>query len=214
MANALAWVSQSAAPSYIIQQDFESAGVPSGWTNFGGCTFHNTSSPLEGTGDLKIVGGAFSAGTCTLSPTVSEYWMVALIKCVALPSSGADKWFGTDTSGFANCSTTFISSAGVVQCWNGSGSLGAMASSVVGGTLYYLKHHYKVGTGANSISSFELSTTGTWINSGSFYVSTTTGISTSNAGLIALRYPTDGECRLDHVRMSATDLGNSFSNWP
>lgn len=211
MANALAWVTSGI--KYIVAQDFENAGIPSGWSDLGGCTFHNTVSPLEGTGDLKVTGAGTNKGAYALSPLVSELWMVGLLKFTILPSA-ASAWFGVRSSSFANVCFLRVSSTGTVSCFNDSGAaFGTMASTIVAGTLYYCKIHYKTGTGANSISSAELSTSGTWINSGSFYVSTTTGVSTTDAGQLTCEC-NDGENRYDHIRMSATDLGNSFSNWP
>lgn len=218
MANALAWVRSGV--SYVVQEDFETAGPTTGWS-YGtptGSTWDNVVSPLEGTGDYKLIGGntpTTHGVNYTFSSTLSECWVVAMLKPINLPSAGLTNWFGLFASTFANLCYIRLSSTGTVDCFNDSGAaVGTMASSVVAGTLYYCKIHYKTGTGANSVSSYELSTSGTFINSGGFYVSTTTGVSTTDAGILFLRNSVDGEFRFDHVRVSLTDLGNSFSNWP
>lgn len=213
MANALAWVSQSAGPSYLFQQDFESAGVPSGWTDGGGCTFHNTSSPLEGTGDLDVLAGATNMATATLSPSIAECYVVALLKLIALPSSGTSFWFAINNLGTPMCEFRIISDA-TVRCVNGSALGVNMSGPGSAGTLYYAKMYYKVGTGSNSLSTWELSTTGSWIGSGSLFQSVTTGPANSNVNRLQCRYSVSGNARFDHIRISATDLGSSFSNWP
>lgn len=217
MANALAWVSSPVSVNYILQQDFEGAGTPPGWNSTGAVTFHNTASPLEGTGDLKLLGQSspLTQAFVNTSASASEVWMVALVKLVALPSAGGSQWMAMYSAGFAtSCADIRVSSAGVVTCTNKGVSVGNMASSVVAGTLYYLKIHYKKGSGADSQSSYELSTTGNWIGSGGFFVSTTTGTCMVDVAALNCWYNVDGESRYDHIRISTTDGGNSFSNWP
>lgn len=200
-----------------MQQDFESAGTPTGWTNTNPAKiiFHNTTTPLEGTGDLSLTGGTspISQAYYTFVSPLTECWVVAMLKCIALPSSGSTTWFGTQSATLTNVSFLNLTSAGVVRPANNGAFLTSMVNPVVAGTLYYFKMHYKVGTGANSIGTFELSTTGTFINSGNFYSATTTGASTTNAGTLVCQNQVDGEFRFDHIRVSATDLGNNFSSW-
>lgn len=211
MANALAWVGQSAI-SYIVQQDFESVGTPSGWSSSGTVTFHNTTTPLEGTGDLKIV--ASGHADYTFSPAITEAWMVFLLKFINLPSSSSTAFAIFYNPAFLVSSQMTVSSAGVINCFYDSGLAGTMAGTVSAGTLYYCKLHYKEGTGADGIASYELSTSGTFINSGSLFVSTTTGSLVRTINFLEFNYDVDGEYRVDHVRVAATDLGNNFSNWP
>lgn len=106
-----------------------------------------------------------------------------------------------------------VNKFGGVRFVVGNTNLGFMASSAVSGTLYYVKWHYKKGTLNNAIASCELSTTGTWSGSGGFFLSTTTGDCTINMGAFQAFSFTDGDYRLDHIRVSTTDLGNSFSSW-
>ena len=209
MANALAWVSQSA---YILNQDFESAGIPPGWSSSGGSTFHNTTSPLEGTGDLKCVAPATPEWNSGLS--ISELWMVLLLKLVSLPSSGTSGCITLYNSSFLVCCAMQVLSTGVIRLINGGSPPVDMVTAATAGTLYYVKAHYKQGSGANSQTSFELSTTGSFVNSGNSYVSTATGNSTRLVTYFDFVYNVDGECRFDHLRASFSDLGNSFSNWP
>lgn len=218
MANALAWVNAGSGPSYLLKQDFESAGTPSGWTSTGNVVFHNTVSPLEGTGDVQLTAQSNPCNASyTLASTISECWFVALIKCVTLPTSQAPK-IGLYSSGNTEMDAINISSAGAVRCFNRGLLVGTMANSVVAGTLYYFKMYYKKGaSGTDSLSSYELSTSGTWINSGGFYFATTTGAALTDIGIFNIFFNDNsfaGDFRADHIRLSATDLGNSFSNWP
>lgn len=212
MANALAWVTSGI--QYIIQQDFESAGTPSGWTGNGLFTFHNTSSPLEGTGDLLINGQASPAsfGIYNMPSTVNECWTVVMLKCVNLPSSNAD-WFRLLSSGGTAASFIRVDQTGALQYVNGDTGLVVPTGLVTAGTLYYLKMYYLIGSGSDSISTWELSTSGVWIGSGSFYGSKTNGPSTRNVGKLYCENNSTGEFRFDHIRMSSSDLGNSISNW-
>lgn len=210
MANALAWV--KSGPLYIMQQDFESAGTPSGWTGAGSVTFHNTISPLEGTGDLKLIGAGLTEARYTFSPVLNELWVVCLVKFITLPSSTTSVLTFFNSS-FLSAHTFTVTSIGQIGLQNGGAGVDATADSVVAGTLYYCKTHYKQGSGADSISSVEMSSTGTFLNSGTLYAHTTSGVSTRTVTYFDLLYNVDGECRIDHIRVSATDLGNTFSNW-
>lgn len=211
MANALAWVTSGVG--YIMQQDFESAGVPSGWASGGTVTFHNTTSPLEGTGDLKEVGSVTTQAHYTFSSDLTELWQVCILKFVSLPSSGFSNVIQFYDASFNNAMLMEVFNTGKVRGVNGVGFVGDTVDPVVAGTLYYVKIHYKQGSGADSLTSIELSTSGTFINSGNLYISTTTGSSVRDVKYDYFMYTVDGEVRYDHIRVSATDLGNSFSNW-
>lgn len=212
MANALAWVTSGI--QYILSQDFESAGTPSGWSSAGTVTFHNTTAPLEGTGDLDVLGPT-SQAVYTFASAVSELWMVCLIKWITLNTTG-----NTNSCGVLNASSgtasylNFVANTGAIRGFNGGQIVGPMVNTVSAGTLYYFKMHYKKGTGADSQSSYELFTSGSWIGSGNFFISTTTGTSVSDAAIFRFQDFNDGDYRLDHIRISTVDLGNSFSNWP
>lgn len=214
MANALEWVSSPV--TYYLSQDFESAGGYSGWTGSAGTTFNNTSSPLEGTGDLKIVGNGTTVERASFGffGGIREGWIVALLKIVSLVGSG-NTWFNITTNSGSNVSTMFLNGDGSVPVTQGGSVIGTMAAGTVTlGTLYYCKMHYKPGTGANCVASYELSTTGTFINSGSAYISTTTGPAQNDLSRLCCdNWRSGGDWRFDHIRVSAVDLGNSFSSW-
>lgn len=216
MANALAWVSAASVVSYILQQDFESAGTPTGWSGTGSVTFHNTSSPLEGTGDLDLVGHA-SPDTTALSltsSTASECWMVFLFKIISFSSSGSSMFIELQTSAGSPSggNLQFTSSGGCKMTIGFTGSANT-AGNLSSGTLYYAKMHFLKGTGSNAQGSIEFSTTGTWTGSGSLFASVTNGDSTIDIGKFVALNLVDGDYRLDHIRVSTTDLGNSFSSW-
>lgn len=200
--------------SYLVQQDFESAGTPSGWTGFAGTfTFHNTSSPLEGTGDLTETGGS---AQCYVQYTAqTEAFIVFLWKAVTLPSANANV-FGFYDASFANEVCGFnVTTAGAIRGLCKGTQYAVFGANISAATLYYVKVHYKAGSGSNAACSVEFSTSGTWTGSGNFFISTTTGTATtSTTDADWLNDAGSSVFHIDHVRISTTDLGSTFSSWP
>lgn len=205
--------SASGSSAFVIQ-DFESAGTPSGWTLFAGTvTFHNTSSPLEGTGDLDYQGGSAQAYVQYTAQT--EVYIVFLFKAVTLPSANAQV-FGFFDSGFVNnvCGIN-VTTAGAIRGTVKGTQYATFGANISAATLYYVKMHYKAGSGANSIASCEFSTTGTWTGSGTMFISTSSGAATtSTTDADWINDAGTSHFRCDHVRIYTTDPGSTFSGLP
>ena len=150
-----------------------------------------------------------------MSVPSNEVWMVCMVKWTTFPSSTTN-WVCIDTaSAGAFLTSTQINASGTVNCQHNGVQYATLGANLSAATLYYCKMHYKLGSGANGVSEIEFSTTTTFAGSGALYATKTNGAGTAQAASAELvDFVGTSVCQFDHVRVSATDLGNSFTSWP
>lgn len=202
------FVTNSVWPQYVVAQTFDVAGTPAGWASGGTVTFHNTSGPLEGTGDVLVGTGTSFANPAQFGP-YNEAWGFCLFKVTTLPSSSANFiGFWDYTTGLTMVGGVQLDNLGKISLVvNGSGGA-VMTDAITINTLYYCWIHYKTGTG-NAVVSCGISTTGTEPTGGTSFVGTTTGTSTSTAGYYVVETQNSAVSHFDHVRVATTDPGKS-----
>lgn len=199
---------QSAGNSYIVQQDFESAGTPSGWTSFSGSpTFHNTTSPLEGTGDLLETGTGVDAYVQFSAQT--EIWAVFMFKANTYPASSTTTCT-FDDSGFVHQMLLLqVNSSGIKGLMNGT-QFATSSGGVSNGQLYHVKMHYNPGTKVE----IEFSTGDFLGNNGNgLYISSTTSVPSQSVTDVEFQGAGGNTFQFDHVRISTTDYGLAWSSW-
>lgn len=208
MANALAWISQAVGNSYIVQQDFESAGIPTGWTSFSGSpTFHNTVSPLEGTGDLLETGTGLDA--YVQFSAQSEIWVVFLFRANTYPASSATACT-LDDSGFVHQPLSFtVNTSGFNGKVSGV-SFGSSSGTLTNNQIYRVRMHYKPST----IVEIEFTTTN-WLgnNGNGLYLTSSSSIPAFTITNVEFQGAGGNTFQFDHVRVSTTDFGLNWSSW-
>ena len=165
--------------SYIISENFEGTGIPTGWgTGTGTPDYDYTTSPMEGAQGLRL--DASSADQSSVSPTntaAAEVWIYYRLRVDVLPASSREavRLRNAGTS----IARVFITTSGQMQFRHGTVSVstvGVMAPA----TDYHCWLHYLAGSGANGVADWGFSTDGTEPTSGNNFGSTASGDATGS----------------------------------
>jgi hypothetical protein len=166
------------APAYLVNEDCEGTGTPSGWTDTGTVAWDEATVVLAGSQSLKLVGEAAQPrSTYTAGSTYPEVWVRFKFRKADVTSSIVR------ILQLKNASTTVAylrtTSGGAPQIFHGTASAntsGALSSN----TNYNIWIHYVAGSGSNGQLSVGFSTTDTEPTSGSNFVSLSTGTATAS----------------------------------
>jgi hypothetical protein len=193
-------------PSFIINEDFEGTGTPSGWFRGGAADFDYTASPLAGSQSLRNATGSDYA--VYLSGGVlneAEVWGKLLFKPEALPSTFS-QIFAVNDGSFNTVFQMVMNSSGTMTVAdNGAGVFQATSDAMSAGTLYRLYWHYKKGTGSNGIAEGGFATTDVRPTSGNKYAGGATAVPTANAEEVAPMTAGNGAIWVfDNVQVSTT----------
>jgi len=170
-----------AAPTYIIEENCDGTGTPSGWNDFGTMNWDYTTSPapLEGTQSLRVNGGGSQAGSYKTFSGLDTAYGYFIFHPVAM--SNFEYLLRVQTTGFGNC----------LQVRRGSGTWSIIhgtvesnASTMSDGNTYHVWWDYTKGTGADGVANLYISATTT--KPGSPTVTITNGDGTSQAQQIVL----------------------------
>ena len=180
-----AFAAGGSGPSFLIDEDFEGTGTPSGWgtTGSGTANFDSTTSPLEGAQSLRLTGTTNIIST-TLTIQEPELWWKFRYKPASLPSVTLRIPLIYD-SAFNEIAKIILHTTGQLIV-DGGGIFELTTDSLSAGTEYWITGHYKKGSGANAVLECGFSTTDTRPSSGSKYAGATNGTQTANTDLVLL----------------------------
>lgn len=184
---------QSEAPSvtYLINEDFEGTGTPSGWTMEGGTivNYDYTSTVLAGSQSFFLdyaTGGDLSAITPSFTGA-GDIYIGFMLRASAMPSAADAEFIYIRNAADANQGFFKVGSDGHITVslpGVGGESSGAGIVSTSGTT--YIKIRYQKGTGSNGIITGYTSSNGTsWTQSAQL----TGGTGTTNITYIRLIVP-------------------------
>jgi hypothetical protein len=169
-------------PSFIINEDFEGTGTPSGWFRGGAADFDYTASPLAGSQSLRnATGSDYAVYLSGGALNEAEIWGKLLFKPEALPSTFSQCFLLNDGSFNTIFQMVLNASGTLTVADNGAGVFQITTDAMSAGTLYRLYFHYKKGTGSNGIAEGGFATTDVRPTSGTKYAGGTTGTPTANA---------------------------------
>lgn len=194
-----------AAPTYLINQNFEGAGYDNGetWTEGGSPNENYAAAPLLGSESLRIQNGAsdYSLTTFAAQSTVYGY---ALIRFAVLPSSKTQV-FTFEVNGVGGGSFMEVDSSGNVTLNANGGSSAASATTLSTGTTYsvWLKH---TSGGASELAVSTTTTKPSVDGSGNVYLTKTAAV--VNVDEVFL-YVGTGEALFDHVLVSTAPIGDN-----
>jgi Pectate lyase superfamily protein len=213
----------TATPSYLVNEDFEGTGVPSGWFRGGSADFDYTGSPLDGSQSLRCVGATNDYGEVTQASGLlnnAELWFKFRIKVTTLPSTGYQLIAMFADADEAYIYALYLTTGGNLLVFDGVG--GAIAETTVdalsAGTVYDIWGHYKKGTGLNGVCEVSFATAGgARPNVGNAWAGGTNGHETTNAISFysGTKPPDRGTIALfDNVQITATDVFSTASPTP
>jgi len=173
-------ISTQSGLTYLLNEDFETTGAPSGWTAVGSPNWDYTATALQGSESLNLL---YNATRQAISPTftaLSEVRIRMRVRSQGTPAA----WF----SYLALCNgATPVAYVGITSSdhcaigWPGDGFNNDIMSP---NTTYYVWVHYIKGTGSNGILSASFNTTNSEPtivgDSGTGYIASTAGSFTAN----------------------------------
>jgi hypothetical protein len=202
----------SITPTYLVNEGFEGAGTPSGWTTAGGsgCNFDYTTTILEGTQSLAIEGTVDSAAQSPVFTAQTQICLFCMFRFTALPASQIN-CFGWNSVGATKTFIGVTTTGAISLNYLGGGSatsVGTMSAN----TLYYCKYYYRPSASASLIY-FSFSTDGFMPFRGNNFVSLA-GTTTGNPDQVSFENFEPSQTWIwDHVRVASQDLGD-LVNWP
>ncbi len=193
----------TSAITYLLEQDFETGAIPSGWATVSGSPNYNyatSPAPLVGTYSLGIDGTDSTRGPFA---SQSDVWVYQIVNW----SSNANAPFVLTLQN--------ASSSPVVRVRIGTNkwrlSHGTTISDDTGtataGTTYHLWLHYVAGSGANGVAELYVSTNST--KPGSPTVSIPNGQATTSADRWFSDFAASTVIVYDKVRVAATEIGSN-----
>jgi len=197
---------------FIINEDFEAAGTPSGWgAQNGSPNFDYSAAPLEASQSLYCASASAAVRARVDFTDQVEIYVYFLVRFTngSLPASGTPNFGGIAVNGGTTLqpSLTVTATSGIINYGPISTSGGISVN-----TTYHFWLHYKQGSGANSLMDVGFSTTGIRPTSGSNYAATTTGSNTNLAGRVfcGTNATTLGaDLIFDKVRVATTQIGDN-----
>lgn len=166
-------------PSYLLEENFDGAGTPSGWTTATGTpNYDYTTTILQGTQSLALDGTSADAGAISPSFTApSTIYGYCLFRFSAIPSSSRE--FMRLRNSTTVVARVFITSSGNLQFRHGATTYSTVSTMSIN-TTYHIWYDYAAGSGANGVSSIGFSTDGTRPTSGNAFASNSAGAGTLN----------------------------------
>lgn len=186
---------------YLISENFEGTGLPSGWTGSG--DFDYTTSPMEGSQSFRTTSGAISAQANYSALT--NGWMYLIFR---RDTSGDGYVAGFSSTNGLTWRAYFriSSSGGMLQISHGSVITNSADGLVTAGTTYHVWYNYITGSGANGISKLFLSTTSAKPVSPILEISNGNG--TAPAECVLLYTATTTSIVRDKIRVSNSEIGS------
>lgn len=160
-----------AAASYLVEEDCEGTGTPSGWSDAASPDWDYTAVPLAGSHSLRMSGTTQRTTSGSFTAT-GDIWFYFLFRPQVIAGCAICSFVGPAVSGELRSDGTLRIGGSV----NSAPTTDAMSVD----TTYHVWMHYVKGTGANALFSIAFSTSGTKPTAGNAFTSATTGSETAD----------------------------------
>jgi hypothetical protein len=180
-------------PSYLVEENFEGTGTPSGWTPIGTVDFDYTTTVLQGAQSCYLDGT--SGWAAILLPGISaqsECWVYFLLQTAALPLAERRIFRMRDVDGNVELFAVNLLADGTLKILQSGANGVTTVGSITTATKHHIWVYYKKGTGSDGVASVGFSTTGTRPTSGNNFAQLTNGTSVLNATTLWLETETSG----------------------
>lgn len=193
--------------AYLIEENFEGTGTPSGWTTGGTGTidFDYATSPLEGSQSLQLVNasGADLRAVKTFTSSSGTIWMYWIMRNAPNNRNLVYLRDATDSTTLAR-----VGSSGLAwQLTHGSVTDVAEGTFATAST-YHCWLEYTESSGAND-GVLNLYTSSNATRPGSPTASMVNGNGTAQAGAIRLAISNNGTMEYDKARVSESEIGSN-----
>lgn len=122
--------------TYLIDEDFEGTGTPSGWFLGGSADYDYSATPLSGAQSLRAPASTDYGFSPSLTPDLTTVWGKVEFKAETLPASFSEVITVIDTGFNDNCEI-YVNSSGTVTISTGS-IFETTVSAMSAGTKYYI----------------------------------------------------------------------------
>lgn len=195
----------AAGVSYLVEENCDGTGTPSGWTDSGSPNWDYTTSPapLEGTQSLFVDGTDSVRHDFT---DQDECWAYCMIHNVAVTVNQGPWGVSLLNTGTTVARGYILQSSMRPSVFAGSASLAGTPGDVATGVTYHFWLHFLKGTGADSTAEMWWGTTGD--RSAALSLSKTDGNATAAANRVQILCASGNEFIIDKIRVSAEDMGS------
>jgi hypothetical protein len=205
----ISFVSQSAstAVSYLLQENCEGTGTPSGWTDSAGSpNWDNTTNVIAGSQSLALAFGDRSDSP-TWANTSPAYFFFAL-KLGPVPANNTTIYSIRNNPATTNPVQFEYRTTGEIRMLSNDGSQAATLTNVAPvATILYVWGDYTKGSGANGVVHGYITTTQTKPPTPQATISNSG--STVDTGVLRVTGPEGTFAIMDTFRVSASDIGSN-----
>ncbi len=193
--------------TYLVQEDAEGTGSPTGWVNNGTPNWDYTTTVLEGTQSWA----ASVNGDTSFIPFApqTDCWVYLLEQQPTVLFTGSSRLLQLrDGSGVEIAGLRFLNT-GAIRIYQGTATAASTGGYFTTSTVLSLWIHYIAGSGLGSNGVIELYISNSPVRPASPAVTVTAGTSTVPAeGFIMAGFGT-GALVTDHIRVSSTSIGSN-----
>ncbi len=197
--------------TYLVQENFEGAGLPSGWTATNVThDYDYTTTPPQGLESYRQNRSASSptllSPTFTASSPVEAYFLYR-----PMTAFGTTQRVFFILNGTSECVRVSINTSGGFQVRAGGGTEVSTTDTMTINTTYHVWVRYVKGTGTDAFASVAFSTTGTRPTSGNAYRESTNGTATLDADRVRLGIANSStfDQLFDRILVSTSSIPNS-----
>lgn len=209
-----AQASAGAGVSYLLEENFEGTGAPSGWNSGGTVNWDYTTTVLQGSQSLLVDATSGSGWalttTFTAQTTIEVYFLYRTSTPTADAGYTSDVFYLRDGSSI-RMSLVLLSNA-TLWLTHGANSA-ASGTAFSANTTYHVWLRYVAGSGANGVAKVAASTTGTRPTADPIYAEVTTGTATTsvdNLMLVATNMPINKPLSIfDRLLVSTSAIGDN-----
>lgn len=184
--------------TYLINENFEGTGTPSGWG--GTADFDSTTSPLAGAQSLRVNNQTVQNEAAIDN---GDLWFKFLFKPNQLPTTDSDIFYINDAS-FNELGRIIMETNGKLIATQ-DGIFEETSSALSSGTMYYVWVRYVKGSGSNSVVQVYFNTSDSRPSFGdSKTAGASNGSETANVTKLFLTFEHIAD--FDNVQVAATDF--------
>lgn len=192
-------------PTYLVSEDFEGAGTPSGWTVTAGTPdFDYTTSPIVGAHSLQMTSTESAYKTFTAQ---SDVWVFFRWRKDVQGTNANNPLMNIQDASGVNLVNFSNRVDGTLRIYCGSVFDGLTLKSV--GVNHAVWLHYTKGTGANAVLQAYVQADGTENRPASPEKTITTGTATADAARVVFNGDIGATEIYDKVRVLASSIGSS-----
>lgn len=200
------------APTYLVDESFEGVGAPGGWSTATIVDWDESTIYIHGSESCKVTGNTIVISSATSTNygdlNTNEFYCrlrfntipIGHRQVVVLQDAGAVRGY------------MYVGGPGVpgkINIYHGSGNSGWSGGAMVSNTWYHVWVRYVKGTGADGFASAAFSTDGVRPVTGTNYVSTSAGTSTTTVDEFKLQSDTTNSFYFDRVLVDDVSIGDN-----